>query len=227
MNRKQYSFLLTILFCSISVHGWGPDGHSLVASIAQTLLSNQSLTFVRTHLPWYTQGNLSMLASWPDFIIYPDTNPVDYLNWQWSKELHYVNTIDWSCVYNRDQDCRWSSGRNCVDGSIQNYTSRLADSSEDDVQREQALKFLVHFIGDAHQPLHAGFQGDEGGNLVKGLFLVNVNLVYRYFFFRKILRQRNKFTFDLGHSDHRKTNQRRFQLSSTTLSTLFNRSNDN
>jgi hypothetical protein len=113
-----------------------------------------------------------MLASWPDYIIYPDTNPVDYINWQWSKELHFVDTKDWACVYDRERDCNWTSGQQCVDGSIQNYTGRLADSQQDDVQRQEALKFLIHFIGDAHQPLHAGFQGDRGGNSIRGRFYI-------------------------------------------------------
>ncbi|CAF0923907.1 unnamed protein product [Rotaria sordida] len=164
-----FSSIYLLIACG-SVYGWGGDGHSLTAAIAQTLLTNESLAFVRDHLPWYTSGNISMLASWPDYIIYPDTNPVDYLNWQWSKELHYVDTKDWSCVYNRDEDCNWNTGRQCVDGSIQNYTIRLADTQQDEIQRNEALKFLIHFIGDVHQPLHAGFQGDRGGNSIRGHF---------------------------------------------------------
>lgn len=162
------TIFVVLLVSSNSVLAWGPDGHALVASIAQTLLTKDSLTFVRNHLPWYTSGNISMLASWPDYIIYPDTNPVDYLNWQWSKQLHYVNTKDWACTYDRTKDCDWNGGKACVDGSIQNYTNRLADSQQDNVQREQALKFLVHFIGDAHQPLHGGFASDLGGNSIHG-----------------------------------------------------------
>jgi hypothetical protein len=150
------------------VNGWGATGHSLVAQIAQSMLNENSAKFVRDHLPWYTTGNLSMLASWPDNILYPDTNPVDYLNWQWSKELHFVNTPDWACNYDRNRDCDWASGQRCIDGTIQNYTGRLADTKQDNVQRQEALKFLVHFIGDAHQPLHAGFTSDKGGNTIRG-----------------------------------------------------------
>ena len=162
-------FLLSSLVIS-TAHGWGPLGHAFVAEIAQSLLTNQSQEFVRNHLPWYTNGNLSMLSSWPDTIIYPDTNPVDYLNWQWSKELHYVDTPDWLCVYDRNRDCNWTdaNGQRCVDGAIQNFTNRTANSKLDDIQRQEALKFLVHFIGDVHQPLHAGFAGDRGGNTVNG-----------------------------------------------------------
>ncbi|CAF1919537.1 unnamed protein product [Rotaria magnacalcarata] len=161
---------MCLLISRDSVHGWGQDGHSLTGAIAQTILTTESIDFVRNHLPWYASGNMSMMASWPDYIIYPDTNPVDYLNWQWSKELHFVDTKDWSCVYDREQDCNWSGAQQCVDGSIQNYTGRLADAQQDDIQRQEALKFIIHFIGDAHQPLHAGFQGDRGGNSIRGRF---------------------------------------------------------
>lgn len=161
------AFILASLSIS-TVNGWGPIGHSLVAQIAQSLLTNQSQIFTRNHLPWYTTGNLSMVSSWPDTIIYPESNPVDYLNWQWSKQLHYVDTPDWLCVYDRNRDCNWTDGQGCVDGAIQNYSIRLADAREDDIQRQEALKFLVHFIGDVHQPLHAGFTSDRGGNSING-----------------------------------------------------------
>ncbi|CAF0774193.1 unnamed protein product [Adineta ricciae] len=161
--------LLGALYIS-TVNGWGATGHALVAKIAQNTLTQEAQKFVQDHLPWYAKGDLSMLASWPDTILYPDTNPVEYLNWQWSKELHYVNTPDWSCNYDRNRDCDWAGSQRCVDGSIQNYTNRLADTSLDSTQRQEALRFLVHFIGDVHQPLHAGFTSDRGGNSIKGQF---------------------------------------------------------
>ena len=165
-------FFTLVLLGSIyisAVNGWGATGHALVAKIAQTSLTQEAQKFVQDYLPWYAKGDLSMLASWPDTILYPDTNPVEYLNWQWSKELHYVNTPDWACNYDRNRDCDWAGGQRCVDGSIQNYTNRLADTSLDSTQRQEALRFLVHFIGDVHQPLHAGFASDRGGNSIKGM----------------------------------------------------------
>ncbi|CAF3619849.1 unnamed protein product [Rotaria sordida] len=162
-------FILSSIYIS-KVNGWGVTGHALVAKLAQTMLTKESEKFVRNYLPWYTIGNLSMLASWPDIIVSPNTNPIDYLNWLWSRELHYVNVPDWTCNYDRNRDCNWTSRQRCVDGAIQNYTKQLADINQDNIQRQEALKFLVHFIGDIHQPLHAGFVGDKGGNLIRGNF---------------------------------------------------------
>ena len=160
--------VIVFLTCSVSkVNAWGVEGHAYVAGVAQTLLTTDGLAFVLKHLPANATGNMSKVASWADNILYSDTDP-DYKEWQWSKPLHYVNTEDWVCHYNREKDCDWSGSRRCVDGAIQNFTKRLADSSLDDIQRTQALLFIIHFIGDAHQPLHAGFQGDLGGNEIQG-----------------------------------------------------------
>jgi hypothetical protein len=54
--------------------------------------------------------------------------------------------------------------------AIQNYTKRILDKSLSDLDRGEALMFLVHFVGDIHQPLHTGFTTDQGGNLQKGTF---------------------------------------------------------
>jgi len=170
-------FSLLVLSASLSsVSGWGRDGHALVADIAQSLLSNESSTFVQIHLPSPINGNMSNVSVWADNILYADTEP-DYLNWQWSAPLHYVNTKDWTCVYDRQNDCYWNSTQGCVDGAIQNYTKRLGDSQLDSTQLHEALKFVIHFIGDVHQPLHGGFETDLGGNTIRGTFFgQSVNL---------------------------------------------------
>jgi hypothetical protein len=56
----------------------------------------------------------------------------------------------------------------CVAGAIMNYTSQLSSTSGD--QQTDALMFVVHFIGDIHQPLHVAFVSDKGGNTYEGSF---------------------------------------------------------
>lgn len=167
MSTGLVSIVLLLALVN-SVHGWGFDGHSLTAGIAQTLLTDDATTFVRQHLPKDVDGNMSAVASWADQILHPDKDH----NWEWSKPLHYVNIEDWSCAYNQQKDCDWTTNyKGCVDGAIQNYTERLANSHLDATQRQEALKFVIHFIGDAHQPLHGGFAGDRGGNSISGSFV--------------------------------------------------------
>lgn len=53
---------------------------------------------------------------------------------------------------------------NCVIAAINRSFLALSDRRRPDAERREALKFLVHFVGDAHQPLHAGDRPDKGGN---------------------------------------------------------------
>jgi hypothetical protein len=85
--------------------------------------------------------------------------------YSWSADLHFVNIPYGECkeyTYDHGRDCGLD-GR-CVVSAIVNYTMRAADYSLDVEQRGEALKFLFHLVGDAHQPLHVGFREDCGGN---------------------------------------------------------------
>ena len=162
----------------LPVFVWGPIGHSLVARLAQSQLSSSTNNWIYNYIPWNFSGNLSAIASWPDFILYPDTNPIDYINWEWSRELHFINIPDWKCEYIRTRDCL---NNRCIEGALNNYSKRLVDNNCDYIQRQEALFFLVHFVGDVHQPLHCGFKGDSGGNNIKGkrvlFFIFSLNLI--------------------------------------------------
>jgi len=157
--------LLLFLFENfIQVYGWGPVGHSIIVRLGQSQLSNSAPEWIRSLTPWHWNGNLSAMASWADDIIYENSNPTGYDNWQWTRELHYINTPDWGCNYKAERDC---IDDNCVAGAIKNYTKRL-ENEFDDIQLKEALYFLIHFVGDIHQPLHTGFTNDRGGNSIRG-----------------------------------------------------------
>ncbi|CAF3948486.1 unnamed protein product, partial [Rotaria sp. Silwood1] len=145
MSVSQLYFVLfyqSILFC---IFGWGPIGHSLVARLAQSQLDLSTNNWIQNYIPGDLLGNLSAIASWPDIILYPDTNPLDYNKWQWSRELHFINTPDWYCEYISIRDCM---NNRCIEGALKNYSQRLIDNNCDYVQQQQALFFLVHFVGD-------------------------------------------------------------------------------
>jgi len=109
-------------------------------------------------------GVLSAIANWADQV----KNQKAY---KWSQPLHFINTPDWLCEYDRTRDCVDSGTKNfCVDGAIQNYTGRVVNTNLPFAQQAEALKFLVHFVGDIHQPLHVGFTTDKGGNTFTGTF---------------------------------------------------------
>lgn len=159
--------LLSLFFSWIyfkDIDGWGPVGHSTVVRLAQSQLTNATTDWIRDLLPRDSNGNLSAFGSWADSILYPDTNPNGFQNWQWSRVLHYLNVPDWNCEYQPARDC---VNDMCIAGAIQNYTKRL-ETESDETQLQEALFFLIHFVGDIHQPMHSGFRGDRGGNGIKG-----------------------------------------------------------
>lgn len=147
-----------------NVDAWGFVGHRIVARLAQSQLDDEGKEWMNTLLPWHWRNNLSAMAPWADNILYEDTNPSGYPNWQWSRPLHYINVPDWVCEYNPERDC---VNDTCIAGAIQNYTKRL-ETEFDQQQQEEALYFLIHFVGDIHQPLHTGFVGDRGANSIRG-----------------------------------------------------------
>jgi hypothetical protein len=81
--------------------------------------------------------------------------------WRHTGSWHYLNFERGDCSYSAEQNCR---DGNCVVGAIKREARILADRKASKTQRANALRFVIHFVGDVHQPLHAGFGHDRGGN---------------------------------------------------------------
>lgn len=68
----------------------------------------------------------------------------------------------------RDSGCKYEASRDCPDGQCVvgaiERQGRVLASSATDANKLKALKYVVHFVGDVHQPLHAGYADDKGGN---------------------------------------------------------------
>jgi hypothetical protein len=75
--------------------------------------------------------------------------------------LHYANVQKGAPGYDAQRD-RPAGGD--VVSAIQEYKAILADKDKPDAERLEALRFLAHFVGDIHQPLHVGHKEDKGGN---------------------------------------------------------------
>ncbi len=137
---------------SLPLHAvaWGADGHRLIADVAEGMLSVPAKTEALRLLAQEPGATLASVSTWADEARTPVTAP-------W----HYVNLPrDANCMYNPDRSCVQGA---CVVGAIDRQAAVLASDAPDDV-RLNALKYLVHFVGDVHQPLHAGYADDRGGN---------------------------------------------------------------
>ena len=56
--------------------------------------------------------------------------------------------------------------QDCVVNKIEEFSAELGNAATPSVERLLALKFLIHFVGDLHQPLHAADHQDKGGNCI-------------------------------------------------------------
>jgi hypothetical protein len=136
---------------------WGVNGHRVIGEIAQSYLSSKAKKAIREILGDET---LAMSSNWGDFIKSDST--YNYL-YSW----HYVNTkaglsfTDLQAKLLQDTTANLYNKINFIIGELKNK------QLEND-KKVMYLRLLIHFVGDAHQPLHVGGRPEDlGGNRVK------------------------------------------------------------
>lgn len=144
---------------------WHDDGHRIIGEIAERRLSDQARAQVRELLagmPNY--DTLATAATWADQQAKGDPA------FDFAYASHYVNLDSKLSPRELLALCLERSG--CVATGVAYYAEILRSSRASKAQRGEALRFLAHFVGDAHQPLHAGRAGDRGGNDIDELRLL-------------------------------------------------------
>ncbi len=132
-------------------HAWGANGHRLIAELAEAKLPAATRAKVQELLKLEPGATLVSIATWADETRSPST-----------AAWHYVNFArGGDCTYEQPRDC--PEGK-CVVEALERNLAVLA-SAQPAEERLTALKWVVHLVGDVHQPLHAGFADDKGGNL--------------------------------------------------------------
>ncbi|KAI9009559.1 S1/P1 nuclease, partial [Gaertneriomyces semiglobifer] len=128
-------------------------GHWMSGWIAEQYLTPQAVAYARYLLP-RQNGSLADACLWADEIKGLPRRPYD-----WSNSLHYINPVSECKQSIEPSDCTHDR---CVVSGMFNYTTRLLDHTLTRDQKEEALKFLIHFVGDVHQPLHASGRAEGG-----------------------------------------------------------------
>jgi len=156
MTRFGIACLCLWMIAAPAAFGWGREGHRLIAQLASRHLNDKARAEVAKLLGPET---LESIASWAD-----EVRPQRKETSTW----HYINIPvkatrgDWK---------PYCPDSGCVIRIIAEMQGKLSNRGLPAAQRAEALKFLVHFTGDMHQPLHAGDNGDRGGNDVPVVFL--------------------------------------------------------
>ncbi len=175
---KYLAFLL-ILLPSFSFHSakWGANGHRIVAKICYDNLSDKARAAVDEALG---DNYLEQVSNWPDYIksergwsfaspwhymtVQPDQTVAQYID-ETAKDPqidHVMEGIDLMIQILRDDQEALNQLQALMD---KNKVEHLAGNP-----KATALAFLIHLIGDIHQPLHVGKNRDQGGNKIEVLY---------------------------------------------------------
>ncbi len=159
-----------LVACAAIAGGWGRDGHAIIAQIAWQELSDEAKAEIKKLLG---EASLPEIASWADVV----RREAGY---EWSGPLHYVNMPADAAEYDPARDLPPEG--NAV-SAIDRFAAELKDRTLPAKERGEALMFLVHFVGDMHQPLHGGRAEDRGGNSIQLTFFekpMNLHAVWDY-----------------------------------------------
>lgn len=129
---------------------FGGAGHRLIAELAEARMTPAARAEATRLLALEPGATLTSVSTWAD-----ENRTLGTAAW------HYVN-------FPRGEPCDYQPARlciegNCVVGALEKQLTLLA-SAASDAERLTALKYVVHLVADVHQPLHAGFFDDRGGN---------------------------------------------------------------
>ncbi|MEK9628328.1 MAG: S1/P1 nuclease [Nitrospinota bacterium] len=162
-RRIGLAFVL-LVFNFADAHGWGSQGHIVVGYVAEFNLDVATKKNIKKE---FNINHLADVATWADMVRKKKEE---------EKPWHYTNIREGEWTYEAARDC---PDGNCVVAKLKEFSGVLANIENPQEKRKDALKYIVHFVADVHQPLHLGNQKDRGGNNIRTYYLGNnVNLHY-------------------------------------------------
>lgn len=148
MNRREILTCACLLPALLGM-AWGQKGHDTVAYIAECHLTPEAKAAAEELLDG---KSIVYYSNWLD-------NASHTPEYSYSKTWHYKNI---------DADETFENARQAKEGDIVKALNEqiaiLSDKKQSKEERSLALKMVVHFLGDIHQPLHMGHYSDRGGN---------------------------------------------------------------
>ncbi len=161
--KKIIALLLLATLVPTQLSAWGPKGHAIVADIAQSRLTPETR---KNLLLLLGNDSLASIANWADQV---RKERDESFGW------HFVDIPKDAQGFSQERDCfrpqdkhkdALTDRHNCVVDRIEMFRKVLGDESASKENRLEALKWIVHFVGDLHQPLHA-IEEARGGNDIK------------------------------------------------------------
>jgi len=151
--------LLTLVYTG-AAYAWGNDGHNIVAYIAADNLDPAARRSVAKLLgtPYQKEAVARAMAA-ASILLDNQFRARDPSTMSW----HFINL----CRQDHRTDIAARCDGDCVVAKINEYAARLRTQNYDKWGGNGDLAFLIHFVGDINQPLHAATNDDMGANCVK------------------------------------------------------------
>lgn len=165
--------LIGTLFASLMAPApaaaWGAQGHKLIAQLAYDRLTSKTKREVEAIIAAGQGGDETTCAlstfidasTWPDCVRGRRTKA-----FSWTGPMHYEDRPLCSTATEVDP----CPNGLCVTHAVETALAVVKDPKSEPIKRLQALAYVVHFVGDLHQPLHLTDNGDKGGNAVQVLY---------------------------------------------------------
>ena len=165
LKTSALCLLLAALLLPSAAWSWSRYAHEVTGHLAMLDLSPAAREGVRALLG---DEDLAAVSAWADQVR-PERRE--------TAPFHYANgPLD--VLVPSEADFALPQGN--VYSAVLGYAGRIADERLSNTERAEALKFFVHFAGDLHQPLHAGFAEDRGGNDAPVLYRGELINLHRY-----------------------------------------------
>lgn len=157
MRSFQFFCIAIFMLVSTQLYAWGTTGHRIVAEIAENHLSCKAKRQIDKII-----GNqkLAYWANWPDFI---KSNP----DWKMADSWHYINFPSGMDKASFELELKNSSDKNLYKRALILLDELKNHKNLPLENKQENLYFLIHLLGDAHQPLHLGREEDLGGNKIE------------------------------------------------------------
>lgn len=163
--------------------GWGSDGHRVITKIAVELTGDRGYLFATNLID----------EDLPESSVWADTAP-SVSKYPGSDQYHFSHTPYRSCdAFDFKRDCGFGRSGLCLVSGLSRFIGIAVDPYRSREERQDALKFILHLMGDIHQPLHTGFREDAGGTLINVTTPAELSL-HEVFDFDIIARYKAAFT---------------------------------
>jgi len=159
-SKNKAILVLTSISLAITLISWGVVGHRAIGRIAENHLSKNARNEVRNLLGY---ESMAMVSTYADEVR-------SYKEHAHTGPWHYVN-IPLGLDYTTFKSQLDTLSKPNVYKAINNCVADLKNPAKSKPEKVYALKFLIHLVGDLHQPMHLGRAEDQGGNKIDVKFM--------------------------------------------------------